>query len=1740
MSGNVTIDGSGVINLDNTGNDYIYAISAGDTLTVGADQTIQGGGNIGLGQTNIVNNGTLIANNATPLVLQTGSGTLTNNGTIKTVSGGALQFSGAVTSSGTVDIGSGTLTAAGGYTQTGGNFLLAGGSVQSSDVLDFQAGLIDARGSVTADIMNNATLRPALGGSGLAITGNVSLLSSSNLSFQLGGLTQGSQYSYLNVNGTVALSGNLVVSFANGFENSVSNSDTFTLVSSNGLSGSFTNIASGNRLDTSDGFGSFLVTYSGDEIILSNFAAVGAKFGPPDTIPGTYLIDNTTVIQTDPTITTNGNMDSGKIYRDNATDGARAQWLFGSVSTFDTASGFEGGIDTSTYLNQIAVFKFQQLFITDNPTISTAGGVTSLGFIGIDGLSADIPALAFASRDEVTANGVVLDFSGIDSLLLATQNGSIYLGSALSFENANRMFIYARGAGSDLTIDSDISTNDDLRLYSEGTITINGNLTTLNFSSFSGGDFTGQNGLVTSPGIYITSQSNIVFDAAHFSPGVFDSTALSLNATGTVSIDVSTDQAVFSNATSVFVGGNTINVTGNNPTTIMFNPDSMTDTSFSAGTGGIQASTVGFNAPNLMMTSDGDINVYNIGVPGDFTSGTVTAAGSFDAVSDVTTGSLTATNGDITVGGLLFVSSATAGGTINANDGIRVFGGSLMAGVDIMTAGSLNLDVDNNGMFGNITAGGDIDADGGIFTPGDPCLVMATGTIRAPAVITGTLQAGQDIFVGDPNGSFAFGIVANQIVADGTLNLTNAPTISPNNGGSSGNDGETFDDLTMTVGAISSTGPTYPVLSSNGGDADLNFADSNPGNGGNITLDVTAAGLHIGDQGDLASIFSNGGAFNPGGPYNGGSGGTVDITTNGDVVIDALNNDGPAISATTGTVSDDSSEYGGNGGTVNVRSTSGAITVNGQVLVSSDDNAQAGNPGRESASGGNIDLQSDLTAGTGITVGASGSLLSYLGFDALNGGGTPGSITLSTLGADIVVNGTVRADFGTITIDQATSAGPTPTITLDGATLQGAVLNINGSGDLTIGPNNSTAINIFSGSTWNVAHDITINAANTGFAYAFALNATAGNAINFTGGSSGSPATLTLPLSGSTTFTAGAGGINAQYTDIEFSGADLNLVSGGDVTLHSINYTDNYVRGSIAAVGTLTVTTDLNSGVISAASISAGGDSLTDSLTSGSTIDIGGRMSSFGTITANGAITAGTVAVPTIVDPNSVLTAGSGGIHPFVVLFGPGDGPAYQHTFNLDSIVSPNGIDFSGNQFGAFPTITGPGGKLTINATTLTFNPTGGIGTVNFNGADAGGFGSSQPTTPGDGGTFIANATGDITTNSDSPITATTGLIDPNLSNVQYSGAGGAVELNSDSGTVSVDSTIQVSSAEPTPGVGTYRSSESGGNITVTSGKSTGVAIDLSNSTQLLSLLHDTAPGPGGTIMVQATGASSEIDGRGTMEADFGTVDIRQTGTDGAIVLGGTGFTPDMVALRGDIVKVGALGTNGTLTIGQGTISADVLLHLYAGGSNGTINFVADVTLDGNSAKIIAANTINIFDGVVLTINGPTPAKLYTNNPNFSSVSGGNDVHSGEIHGTAGSEIHPLSEAPGFDDSFAVAAAAAAGPTPGPDSAAVSDDPPAKARGRNGARMDNKFKSSGDNGRTVINVTDTDQLLDLVNNGPPVKSTTRRAPPLKSSARSPRHGGRKLSGHSSPRAPDRSSFDSGRNRSERMRVLPGR
>ena len=191
-----------------------------------------------------------------------------------------------------------------------------------------------------------------------------------------------------------------------------------------------------------------------------------------------------------------------------------------------------------------------------------------------------------------------------------------------------------------------------------------------------------------------------------------------------------------------------------------------------------------------------------------------------------------------------------------------------------------------------------------------------------------------------------------------------------------------------------------------------------------------------------------------------------------------------------------------------------------------------------------------------------------------------------------------------------------------------------------------------------------------------------------------------------------------------------------------------------------------------------------------------------------------------------------------------------------------------------------------------------------------------------------------------------------------------------------------------------------GGGITVQS--LGGIAI--SSTAQLRTMLD--SMGNSGQIIILASGSDTSVNVSGTVQADQAEVDIRQTGISGQTTL-------NNAMIHGDVVKISALGTNGALNIGSGNVlGADTILKLYATGSNGTLNFLSNVTLS-SPTNILAANTINISQGVVVTINSAQQADVFTNNPNYFGFGGtGTPSTTGTFGGVGAKNPQPLSAAP--------------------------------------------------------------------------------------------------------------------------------
>ena len=483
--------------------------------------------------------------------------------------------------------------------------------------------------------------------------------------------------------------------------------------------------------------------------------------------------------------------------------------------------------------------------------------------------------------------------------------------------------------------------------------------------------------------------------------------------------------------------------------------------------------------------------------------------------------------------------------------------------------------------------------------------------------------------------------------------------------------------------------------------------------------------------------------------------------------------------------------------------------------------------------------------------------------------------------------------------------------------------------------------------------------ANAGlFQNASLVNVT-GAEIDITGGS-----TMTFGSATQVDFEAGAGGFQASGESFSHPGNLLVINSNSDLVAQQI-----MGGASIFSFGNITTTALLNSR----------------------------------TVDASGLINAGQLSVlflnQSFTPSNSLVTIGAGGITPYLPQ------PGAVHRFSAMTISSTGGINFSGNNFTTTPGANGA--TLFLTDQTQIFGA-GGIVGANFNGGDSGGVGQA----PGNGGTLAVTTGGNLSVNG-TTISATTGIIP---TNDPPGGIGGTVNLTSNTGNVTVNnSTIQVSSDDPA-GTAMRRSSAQGGNINIASGANTGVAVNITSSAQLRSLLETGAPGPGGVITVSATSATgdSSINVQGTIEAENGTsghsaIDIRHSSNSGSITVA-TGSN----MVRADIIKIATLGDASTLNINNLTsISAITLLRLYAGSISSanmsTINFTGLINLSGAEIDI-AANTVNLIGSGTMVVTS-SQAHVYTNNANYTGSGGNNSPNTGMFTGS-GATTMTLDQAP--------------------------------------------------------------------------------------------------------------------------------
>jgi hypothetical protein len=190
---------------------------------------------------------------------------LTNTRGVFEFNGGTLVSKGTSNSNGRVfTVGKEASPAA--FQLQGGTHTFANNLVISSNAT------LSGNGTIVGTVTNLGTLSPGTSAGSLRIHGSLNLAASAGMFFEIGGLMPTNQYDQLTVTNFVQFAGTLSLALLNNFL--PDDSDSFTLLSFGSASGAFTNAPNGGRVDLTNNLASFAVTYTSNNLVLSDVSYV--------------------------------------------------------------------------------------------------------------------------------------------------------------------------------------------------------------------------------------------------------------------------------------------------------------------------------------------------------------------------------------------------------------------------------------------------------------------------------------------------------------------------------------------------------------------------------------------------------------------------------------------------------------------------------------------------------------------------------------------------------------------------------------------------------------------------------------------------------------------------------------------------------------------------------------------------------------------------------------------------------------------------------------------------------------------------------------------------------------------------------------------------------------------------------------------------------------------------------------------------------------------------------------------------------------------------------------------------------------------------------------------------------------------------------------------------------------------------------------------------------------------------
>jgi hypothetical protein len=566
---------------------------------------------------------------------------------------------------GIVDIGAGSTFATGGtgqYNQSGGSTQVDGALVAGGGQANFNGGTLFGNGTITGNVMMAGTIYPgdAPNSAGkLSITGNYTQTGTGAFNLSLGGLGQGTQFSWLNVSGNASLAGTLNVGLINSFVPTVG--ETFTFLTAGGSrSGIFSTV---NGLDIG-GNEALTVIYDPSDVKIqaimcangsdcwvggTDIWSKGSKWtlGEPVAASAVYINSGATndVVTLNVGSTTVSSVQLGEAsgggFTSELTDGGTKQTL---NITNELAIGQTGTLSFTggSTVNAGSASNQGTIQLSNASTLATTGGLNNSGTLDLENAS------VLKVTGDVTNSGS----------LGASLNGGGTGGNTITIDGmlTNGGTFQLNGSKDMATLGS-LTNNAGAFVDVEGgsTLTITGNVT--NSGAGANGIYTSFNG---------TGHNTLNING-------------NLTNSGMVGIESTGDTAT--------IGGNVSNsgsfqVTGGSMATIKGNLTTNTGTVDLENASTLQINGNADNSGTLSTSANGGTGSNTVTVDGSLTNeagGQITLKGSGDLLQVNGVGGLTNLNlgtVNVTNGGAIDSMVVTNGGTINIDGMSKVVVGT--------------------------------------------------------------------------------------------------------------------------------------------------------------------------------------------------------------------------------------------------------------------------------------------------------------------------------------------------------------------------------------------------------------------------------------------------------------------------------------------------------------------------------------------------------------------------------------------------------------------------------------------------------------------------------------------------------------------------------------------------------------------------------------------------------------------------------------------------------------------------------------------------------------------------------------------------------------------------------------------------------------------------------------------------------------------------------------------------------